>query len=808
MKRNRLMKRTLYIIVACFALWLLAYPMTARAQIPYASGFSTVTISNGEMTSIRNLSVLPGYTQCFYTSGLQDKDGIIWLGSWDGLKRFDGYEFVTFKSKPGDKSPLKSNRFDKIWEADDNHLVCCFDNECYLFNKRYHTFRPWKRSKAGLHQSENDPLTQQLVHLPEIDTEDLKVLLQDRQGGIWIYMRHGLYRIERSTLPFSLTKDSNEPVEFVRALYQDSKHRIWRSDKLGYVKLMDQQLTTIGWLTPSGSISRSRTAFGHSVYCFFEDRKGRMWLGTKADGLFMLTPSGAESYKVSRFVHNDKGTWSISSNDLYDIIADNRDRLWFATLGGGLNVMDMNAPGRFYNYRNTASLRATSPRVRALLIYNNVLLVGSNIGLYTCDLTKPLSAMRFYHSNRRNDDKKSLNGSNIFQLLQAGSNGLWLATYSGGASRITSKTLLSDRIHFDNYTVNNGLSSDVCIAMVEDKSGRLWIASENGLDMMAPDHKKISRFSRLFRNLDLELTDVQPLCTDDGRLLFGTTRGLLSFYPDDMKESTYVPNLIVYAKERIDLKSDHRRLTIKVAAPDYTNDADIVYAYRMEGVDDGWNYTKENTITYPNVPSGTHLLHIRSTNADGVWVDNEHTLTIHRTPGFSESIWMPLLIALLLAGAILGGRRLVRYVRELKNKEQQAKEKTEKISANFREILAEHSSEEIIHDETTREASFTKKATRFVVDNISNSALTLDDFAEAMGMSRSVLYQKMKEKFDTTPMNFVQQIRLEQARKLMRETSMPISQISYQCGFSNPKYFSRCFRNLTGMTPKDFRKKG
>ena len=77
-----------------------------------------------------------------------------------------------------------------------------------------------------------------------------------------------------------------------------------------------------------------------------------------------------------------------------------------------------------------------------------------------------------------------------------------------------------------------------------------------------------------------------------------------------------------------------------------------------------------------------------------------------------------------------------------------------------------------------------------------------------MGMSRSVLYQKMKEKFDTTPMNFVQQIRLEQARKLMTETSMPISQISYQCGFSNPKYFSRCFRNLTGMTPKEFRKQG
>lgn len=802
------MKRSLYTILSFAFLWLIACPLTVTAQVAHASAVSTVTISDGYMTSIRNLSVLPGYSQCIYTSGLQDKDGIIWFGSWDGLKRFDGYEFVTFKSKPGDKSPLKSNRFNEIWEADVNHIVCHYGNECYLFNKRTHTFKLWKQGDRENYRIIPKPLPPQISMMPEIDKEDCKTLLQDRQGGYWVFMHHGLYRIERMALPFNISKESNEPVEFVRALYQDSKHCIWRSDKLGYVKLMDQQLRTVGWLSSSGSISKSRTAFGHAVYCFYEDREGRMWLGTKPDGLFMLTPTSANSYKVSRFAHNDKDPSSISFNNIYAITADKIGRLWIATIGGGLNVMNMRSPGRFYNYRNTPSLRATSLRVRALKIYNNVLLIGSDIGLYTCDLRKPLSALHFYHSMRRSDDDKSLNSGNVFQILQTGNNSLWLATYSGGVSRITSPSLLHDRIHFGNYTVSNGLSSDISIAMVEDKRGKLWITSENGLDMLAPDSKKISRFSRLFRNLDLEFTDIHPLCTDDGRLLFGTTRGLLSFYPDDMKESSYVPNLIVYAGERIDLKSDNKRLSIKVAAPDYANDADIVYAYRMEGVDDGWNYTRENTITYPNVPNGTHLLHIRSTNADGVWVGNERTVTIHHTPTFSESIWMPLLIALLLAAAFLGGRRLVRYVRDLKNKEQQANEKTEKISANFRQILAEHSSEEIINDETSREASFSTKATRFVVDNISNSALTLDDFANAMGMSRSVLYQKMKEKFDTTPMNFVQQIRLEQARKLMTETSMPISQISYQCGFSNPKYFSRCFRNLTGMTPKEFRKQG
>ena len=76
-----------------------------------------------------------GMNQWHITKMLQDRMGFIWISSWDGLTRFDGYEFVTFKSRPGDDSPLENNRVRDIQLAANGDIYCLVDDRWFLFSQ-------------------------------------------------------------------------------------------------------------------------------------------------------------------------------------------------------------------------------------------------------------------------------------------------------------------------------------------------------------------------------------------------------------------------------------------------------------------------------------------------------------------------------------------------------------------------------------------------------------------------------------------------------------------------------------------------
>jgi len=89
---------------------------------------------------------------------------------------------------------------------------------------------------------------------------------------------------------------------------------------------------------------------------------------------------------------------------------------------------------------------------------------------------------------------------------------------------------------------------------------------------------------------------------------------------------------------------------------------------------------------------------------------------------------------------------------------------------------------------------------------ISDSELKIDDIARAVGVSRTVLYGKVKSLFGMSPIDFVRHMRLTKAAKLITETQMSFSEIAYAVGFTDPKYFSRTFKQQTGYTPSEYRR--
>ncbi|MHB0753738.1 hybrid sensor histidine kinase/response regulator transcription factor [Polaribacter sp. M15] len=100
-----------------------------------------------------------------------------------------------------------------------------------------------------------------------------------------------------------------------------------------------------------------------------------------------------------------------------------------------------------------------------------------------------------------------------------------------------------------------------------------------------------------------------------------------------------------------------------------------------------------------------------------------------------------------------------------------------------------------------------EKAFQIVKDNISNQDFNITQFSEDLGVSRSMLFTKIKAWANATPKDFIQEIRLSHAAKLLELNKLNISEVSYKVGFKRPKYFSQCFKKKYGLTPTEFSNK-
>jgi AraC-like DNA-binding protein len=98
-----------------------------------------------------------------------------------------------------------------------------------------------------------------------------------------------------------------------------------------------------------------------------------------------------------------------------------------------------------------------------------------------------------------------------------------------------------------------------------------------------------------------------------------------------------------------------------------------------------------------------------------------------------------------------------------------------------------------------------KRLVRFVEENLGDSNVSIDDMAQACAVSRTSLHRKVKEMTGTSPMEFMREARIRKAIHLIEHSGKSVSEIAYDCGFSDPKYFSKCFKAATGKTPTEYK---
>ena len=488
----------------------------------------------------------------------------------------------------------------------------------------------------------------------------------DNQGNCWFATARGVEKLcfFPQSYQFNLTDYEAE----TRAFLQDSDKRLWAASKSNYIQIFAPDGSLVGYLSKQGNITKEKQGFFNGVYTILEDKDGNIWLGTKDIGLFQLKKTGANHYSIQHFEHHPNDPYSLSSNSIYTIFRDSRNHIWVGCYGGGLNLLTQDKDGKTSFIHSNNELR-NYPIAHGMKVRNiaeapgGVILVGTTNGLLTFSNNfERLEEIKFYRNIRRPGDKKSLSANDIMHIYTDKNKTTYVVSFTGGVNKVLSSNLLSENIQFKNYDKNNGLASDLVLSMIEDAQNRLWVVSEIALSKFDPAKETFENYELSSIYQEFNFSEALPIINARNQIVLGTDKGFLEVSPEKMRKSSYVPSIVFTGLKiqghpadhsidnltKLKLEPSQRNVTFQFAALDYVNPKGILYAYRLKGLEEEWNEADNNrSASYINLPAGKYQLQIKSTNSDGVWVDNVRTLSIHVLPTFWETYWAWLLYFIL-----------------------------------------------------------------------------------------------------------------------------------------------------------------
>lgn len=524
----------------------------------------------------------------------------------------------------------------------------------------------------------------------------------DRQGNLWMCTSSwGLERFSFYKPHFNLFTPISKDLELqendIRAIAIDSKGRLWTGNKNEEICVYDSLYHLIGKLDNNGNLitRTSRSCRLGKAYYIMEDSSKRIWIGTKGKGLICATPFDDDKFVLKYFNYEAQNIYSLSHDDVYNIFEDSKHRIWIATYGGGLNYMvpKKNGEYQFINYRNNMKnypMRDCS-RIRSISeddIGN--IWAGTTGGILTFNTNFVLPENIIFKKFASSIDNTLSLKSNDIHYVYFTTTGLYAVTYGGGFSKLVKEK--DGSIVFKTYSMENGMPSDIVFSAIEDNRRHLWLVTENGLSKFDP-------FAEVFDNypLKIQLSDVQfnegvAVKNINGEIIINTNKGLCHFFPDSVSKSLYIPRIVFsnlsiggeflrpgvegspLTAELDDMPelvlSHHVNIfTIQYAALDMTGNENITYAYMLEGLDNTWKYVGgQRSVTYTNLKKGKYRLKIRSTNADGVWVENTRILPITILPSFWETGWAYFLYILSLCFFIAVFTYIFFVIYRLRNK--------------------------------------------------------------------------------------------------------------------------------------------
>lgn len=682
-------------------------------QILVATKDDGFYICNSKTKDLKKFTTanLPGMPVNEIVSCYVDKSKNIWLEmNYRGVSRFD----------------TKTQTIKHLSTKTENFSSIVFPPNFFIFEDKEN--RIWVHPRGGgfaLYDAQKEALVP-FYNEPSSPSWRFSDMLHagfsDNQGNLWLSTRsHGLEKIIFNNDVFKSTVvDQNTHSTInndVRCIFEDKSLNLWVSAKGGKLFVYDSTKTQIGYLCKNGKIEYGDPIDG-ICYAMIQDDAQNIWIGTKGEGIYKLTPlAGSKQYNITQYKSSPTDLYSLSSNSIYSIFQDTNKRIWVGTYGGGLNLLDSEQDGRFFNYKNNLKNYPNQFGAQVRIIssdkFGNIC-VGTTFGLIMFSPNfESVSSIDYKSYTRIPNDNNSLSGNDIYDICTTKTGETYLATFGGGLNKITEVDKKGFPLNFTSYTTKNGLPSDVILTITEDYKGNIWITTEGNLTKFDPKKKTFETYSEINRLIEGQnFSEGARYEASSGIIHFGFSKGFISINPDKVNDNTFKPyvaltNFQISNKsipidedspltvniddaESLQLNYKQNFISIEFAALDYVEPKRIMYAYKLDGFDEDWIVTKEQRIAnYTNLSPGEYTFRVKSTNSDGIWMENEHILKIEITPSFWQTKFAYFLYFILFVSALYIILRAIFLYYRLRDKVKLEQEQTEMKTRFFTDISHE-----------------------------------------------------------------------------------------------------------------------
>ncbi len=391
----------------------------------------------------------------------QDSRGYMWFGAFNGIYKYDGYNFKLFKKNKKNIPIFREDNITNIYEDDFETLWVGTRQGLYYYDRYSDSFS----NKIQLEKSRNVVLKDEIFYI-----------YQDSNHTLWISAASGLYQLDRRTSKkqiFKFKKINNISLGNVNTILEDKNGKLLFGTNKG-LKIIKVDNVTIDFIDYIQFLTDNSTLQNLNITALSNDNLGNIWVGT-TNGLNKINcDSNGNFIHIDNYNHDKNNIKSLSGNHITAICPDKDGTIWIGTNNNGLNRF-LYEKNSFSTYKKNALDKNSISSNQINTIYqskNHIIWIGCRAG--AVNKLDPFKK-QFLHYNSSSDSSISLSDNMINFIYEDTSKNLWICTQNGGVNMFRYNKS-------EHLTINHlkALKSDNAYSsMCEDNFGNFWIGTSN-----------------------------------------------------------------------------------------------------------------------------------------------------------------------------------------------------------------------------------------------------------------------------------------------------------------------------------------
>jgi len=570
----------------------------------------------------QQLTVDDGLSQSTVYAALQDSRGYMWLGTVDGLNKYDGYDFIIYSNDPNDSTTISDNIITCIFEDSKNQIwVGTVNGYLNKFNRNTETFdRYFIKEYLETELSPPGGYYEYPLAFSRNMNISITSIAEDQHGYLWIttwgkgILRFDLKNMSAEHIYHQRDNTNGISSNRITKILVDRNGIIWIGtfgDGLNKLKVDHKpNEEKFSFTNYKYSPDRQTSLSDNRIISLFEDPEKTLWIGTFDGGLNRFDSKqqkiASEEAKFITYKNLTTTTNCLCNNTVMDIVQDNSGYLWIGTFGGGLDRFEKKTEN-FIHFSNDPLDPQTIPDNDILSLAvdrSGILWVGSHIGEGVTKVKENRS--NFNILKKLPGNFNSLNDDVVWSILKDGKERLWIGTYRGGINLYNLRTGRFKSFMFDEEN-SNSLSDDHVRVIRKDRFGNLWIGTYNGgINKFNPGTGKFTRYINNPENPNsISGNQIQDIFIESDSVIwvavFGGGLNKLSF---EINSDVSTPEVTVYKNDPSILNSisDNRIYNI------FKNSNGELWIGTYGGGLNKMNTTEGSFINYKNDPKKTNTL--------------------------------------------------------------------------------------------------------------------------------------------------------------------------------------------------------